>query len=71
MLHVRISSCILTEREGPEPSAKKKNTTYEKERPGRGKSGVNPQIMYSFLSTNIAPENRPVEKEIPIGNHHF
>ena len=20
--------------------------------------------------TNIAPENRPLEKEIPIGNHH-
>ena len=21
--------------------------------------------------TNIAPENEPLEKEIPIGNHHF
>ena len=21
--------------------------------------------------TNIAPENRPLEKGIPIGNHHF
>ena len=21
--------------------------------------------------TNMAPENRPLEKEIPIGNHHF
>ena len=21
--------------------------------------------------TNIAPENRPLAKEIPIGNHHF
>ena len=21
--------------------------------------------------TNVAPENRPLEKEIPIGNHHF
>ena len=21
--------------------------------------------------TNIAPENRPLEKEIPIANHHF
>ncbi len=21
--------------------------------------------------TNIAPENKPLEKEIPIGNHHF
>ncbi len=21
--------------------------------------------------TNIAPEDRPLEKEIPIGNHHF
>ena len=21
--------------------------------------------------TNMAPENRPLEKDIPIGNHHF
>ena len=21
--------------------------------------------------TNMEPENRPLEKEIPIGNHHF
>ena len=21
--------------------------------------------------TNIAPENRPLEKELPIGNYHF
>ena len=21
--------------------------------------------------TNMAPENNPLEKEIPIGNHHF
>ena len=28
--------------------------------------------MYATLpKTNIAPENRPLEKEIPIGNHHF
>ena len=27
--------------------------------------------MDIFPETNIAPENRPLEKEIPIGNHHF
>ena len=25
----------------------------------------------TLCETNIAPENRPLEKEIPIGNHHF
>ena len=25
----------------------------------------------TLTETNIAPENRPLEKEIPIGNHHF
>ena len=30
----------------------------------RGKNGTLPE-------TNIAPENDPLEKEIPIGNHHF
>ena len=32
------------------------------------------QVMLSPITlpeTNIAPENRPLEKEIPIGNHHF
>ena len=27
--------------------------------------------MFTLPETNIAPENRPLEKEIPIGNHHF
>ncbi len=26
---------------------------------------------FTLPETNIAPENRPLEKEIPIGNHHF
>ena len=26
---------------------------------------------YTLPETNIAPENEPLEKEIPIGNHHF
>ena len=26
---------------------------------------------YTPPETNIAPENRPLEKEIPIGNHYF
>ncbi len=28
-------------------------------------------ILKLTPETNIAPENRPLEKEIPIGNHHF
>ena len=28
-------------------------------------------ILDTLPKTNIAPENRPLEKEIPIGNHHF
>ena len=33
---------------------------------------VNIVIFWNTLpETNIAPENRPLEKEIPIGNHHF
>ena len=35
-----------------------------------------PQGIFMFTNmtlpeTNIAPENRPLEKEIPIGNDHF
>ena len=26
---------------------------------------------FALLETNISPENRPLEKEIPIGNHHI
>ena len=33
---------------------------------GRVRSFVN-----TLPETNIAPENRPLEKEIPIGNHHL
>jgi len=29
------------------------------------------QIISTLPKTNIATENRPLEKEIPIGNHHF
>ena len=28
-------------------------------------------IVNTLPETNVAPENRPLEKEIPIGNHHF
>ncbi len=40
-------------------------------------SGTEPpaEILHESLitlpETNIAPENRPLEKEILIGNHHF
>ena len=27
--------------------------------------------QHTLPKTNIATENRPLEKEIPIGNHHF
>ena len=26
---------------------------------------------HTLPETNMAPENRPVEKEIPVGTHHF
>ena len=32
---------------------------------------INYDIYTVPPETNIAPENRPLEKEIPIGNHHF
>ena len=28
-------------------------------------------VKDTLPETNIAPENRPLEKEIPIGSHHF
>jgi len=28
-------------------------------------------IIITLPETNMAPENRPLEKEIPIGNHNF
>ena len=28
-------------------------------------------LRLTLPETNIAPENRPLEKEIPIGNHHI
>ncbi len=28
-------------------------------------------ITITLPETNIAPENRLLQKEIPIGNHHF
>ena len=28
-------------------------------------------FLITLPETNIAPENNPLEKEIPIGNHHF
>ena len=30
-----------------------------------------PPLEITIPETNIAPENRPLEKEIPIGNYHF
>ena len=32
---------------------------------------ANKKQKNTLLETNIAPENRPLEKEIPIGNHHL
>ena len=28
-------------------------------------------IFVTLPETNMAPENNPLEKEIPIANHHF
>ena len=30
-----------------------------------------PKEKVTLPKTNMAPENRPLEKELPIGNHHF
>ena len=40
--------------------------------PTIGDQKVTSWITWNTLpETNISPENRPLEKEIPIGNHHF
>ncbi len=38
-----------------------------------GNKKLHPTTKHSdtLPETNIARENRPLEKEIPIGNHHF
>ncbi len=44
------------------------------ERPplNRKNSYTSPRLHPKMMAeTNISPENRPLEKEIPIGNHHF
>ena len=40
---------------------------------GRVDSGVLDQLedLRTPPKTNMEPENGPLEKEIPIGNHHF
>jgi len=35
---------------------------------------MNKEVTYKLITlpeTNMAPENNPLEKEIPIGNHQF
>ena len=27
--------------------------------------------MFAVVAVNMEPENQPMEKEIPFGNHHF
>ena len=46
-----------------------KETRRDEVTPGRYQSKTLPGI--TLPETNMAPENRPLEKEIPIGNHHF
>ena len=41
----------------------------KKEPPWANQDGY--QTSVTLPETNIAPENEPLEKEIPIGNHHF
>ena len=36
-----------------------------------GRSWLDVSLKGTLPETNIAPENRPLEKEMPIGNHHF
>ena len=42
---------------------------------GTGENGLEDLDEFDALltlpETNISPENGPLEKEIPIGNHHF
>ncbi len=34
-------------------------------------NGDIPASYVTLPETNMAPENNPLEREIPIGNHHF
>ena len=39
---------------------------------GAENDGIQTWLMtHTLPETDIDPENRPLEKEIPIGNHHF
>ena len=39
--------------------------------PYSNKASIAESLACTLPETNIAPENRPLEKEIPIGNHYF
>ena len=34
-------------------------------------SDLHIEFLYALPEILVAPENRPLEKEIPIGNHHL
>ena len=36
-----------------------------------GETSISKYSSLTPLKTNMEPENGPLEKEIPIGNHHF
>ena len=54
----------------PPPRFLERNLEFFLERIFTPKSALICCIYYTLPETNIAPENRPLEKEIPTGNQH-
>ena len=54
----------------PPPRFLERNLEFFLERVFTPKSALICCIYYTLPETNIAPENRPLEKEIPTGNQH-
>ena len=48
-----------------------KRQTWADARHGSGKKFRQRILAGTLPETNMAPENNPLEKEIPIGNHYF
>ena len=75
MLVVMIPLEEAVEAEGEETTVKR--LTLHRPHPNSLDSEILMQTIHDLCSidtlpkTNTAPENRPLEKGIPIGNHHF
>ena len=67
-----ISACVGTATWSESERALKSDKAVLGTRGGVvGEHGMGYRGCTTLPETNIAPENRPLEKEIPIGNHHF